>query len=130
MADDSNPAEKKIFVDEDWKSRVDAEREAARQGPSSQPEAAQQESEGALPEPSLTFLVSGLYLQGMVALGLLPDPASDQPEKNIPLARHTIDMLDMLRQKTEGNRTPEETREFDTILHELRMAFIAVDSPS
>ncbi len=127
MSDQPNP-EKKIIVDEDWKSQVDAEREASRQGSPSKPDAEPEESQGPLPEASLTFLLGGLYLQGMVALGLLPNPATDQPERNMELARHTIDTIDMLHAKTEGNRTPEETREIDTILHDLRMAFISVQS--
>lgn len=44
------------------------------------------------------------------------------------MARHTIDTLDMLRQKTEGNRTPQETQELDAILHELHLAFVTVES--
>ncbi|MFW5693336.1 MAG: DUF1844 domain-containing protein [Thermoguttaceae bacterium] len=135
MTDDTNRAEKKIIVDEDWKSQVEAEREAARQGAppesaaeKSEPASEQQDELGPLPEPSLAFLFGGMYLQGMVALGMLPNPATDKPERNLALARHTIDTLDMLREKTEGNRTPEETRELDTILHELRMAFVTAES--
>ncbi len=128
MTDDSNRAEKKIFVDEDWKSQVEAERKAARDGAPPEPASEPPDDLGPLPEPSLAFLFGGMYLQGMVALGLLPNPATDQPERNLALARHTIDTLDMLREKTEGNRTAEETRELDTILHELRMAFITAES--
>jgi len=132
MTDQPNPGEKKIIVDEDWKSRVDAEREATRQKtqaePTDRPDVAQEKPDVPLPEPSLSFLFGGMYLQGLVALGLLPNPATDQPEKNLPLARHTVDILDVLREKTEGNRTPEETKEIDTILHELRLAVVAAES--
>ncbi len=130
MTDPPNQSEKKIIVDEDWKSQVDAEREAARR--ETQPESGAGPSEGpqTLPEPSLMFLSGGLYLQGMVALGLLPNPETDKPERNLALAQHTIDTLDMLREKTEGNRTPEETRELDNILHQLRLAFISAQSQS
>jgi hypothetical protein len=41
-------------------------------------------------------------------------------------ARHAIDTVQMLYDKTQGNRTPEETEEFDRILHELRLSFVAV----
>ena len=132
MTDQPNQGEKKIIVDEDWKSRVDAEREAARQGTPAEPtdksDVTQEEPEMPMPEPSLSFLFGGMYLQGLVALGLLPNPATEQPEENLPLARHTIDTIDVLREKTEGNRTPEETQEIDTILHELRLAFITAES--
>ena len=128
MPDEPQGEEKKIIVDEDWKSQVEREREEAAQEPaSSEPKADEASSETApMPPPSLTFLVSNLYLQGMIALGLLPRPGSDKPEAHLDQAKHTIDLLQMLWEKTEGNRTPEETKEMDTILHELRMSYVAV----
>jgi len=72
------------------------------------------------------LLASGLYLQGMIALGLLPTPTSDEPEVHLEQAKHTIDTLDMLKQKTEGNRTEQESAEMEHILHELRLAYVAV----
>ena len=62
----------------------------------------------------------------MIALGLLPNPMTDEPEVQLDQARYTIDTLEMLQQKTEGNRTPEESKEFEQVLHELRMAYLAV----
>ena len=40
------------------------------------------------------------------------------------LAKHAIDTLEILQQKTEGNRTPEESDEIEAMLHQLRMAFV------
>jgi len=122
--------EKKIIIDEDWKSRVEAEKEEAAQ---EQARAADSGGAGAasgpagppLPPPNLTFLASTLYMQGMISLGLLPNPASDKPEVHLEHARHFIDMLQMLQEKTEGNRTPEETQELETMLHELRLSYVA-----
>ncbi len=130
----NNTKEKKIIIDEDWKGKVQAEKEAAAREPQS-PESAAAESAPAeslpdaaepLPPPSLTFLASSLYLQGMVSLGLLPGPTSDKPQVHLEHAKHTIDTLQMLQEKTEGNRTPDETKEMDTMLHELRLSYIAV----
>ena len=39
-------------------------------------------------------------------------------------AKHSIDLLTVLQQKTEGNRTPEESGELEAALHELRMAYV------
>ncbi len=115
--------EKKIIIDEDWKSQVEAEREAERK--EQEPKAASsQQPPVPLPPPSLTFLAGTLYLQGMVSLGLLPSPTSDKPEMHLEQAKHAIDTLEMLQQKTEGNRTPEETKEMDAMLHELRLAYV------
>lgn len=130
MSDESkNEEKKKIIVDEDWKSQVEAEKEATRKGqemPECKETEASSDPTGPMPPPNLTFLASSLYLQGMVALGLLPGPGSDKPQVHLDQAKHGIDTLEMLREKTEGNRTPEESKEMDTMLHELRLAYLAV----
>jgi hypothetical protein len=122
MSDEPEGAEKKIVVDEDWKSQVEAEKEAVRH----EEQPARARPAAPLPPPDLTVLASSLYLQAMVALGLLPSPGSDQPEVHLDHARHTVDTLQMLQEKTEGNRTPEESREIEKMLHELRLAYVEV----
>ena len=62
-----------------------------------------------------------------MCLGLMPDPGSGKPEKNLPVARHLIDMLEVLQQKTEGNRTPEESEDIEAMLYQLRMAYVQVE---
>jgi hypothetical protein len=126
MPDDKPSGEKKIIVDEDWKSQVQAEKEAAQKQAATQskPQAAPDE---AMPAPTLTFLAGTLYLQGAIAMGLLPNPAAgDRPEIHPNQARHAIDLLAMLQQKTEGNRTPEESEELETMLHQLRLAYVGI----
>jgi len=121
--------EKKIIVDEDWKSQVEREKELerARQAQAEQGAAAPDEQ---LPPPDLIFLATSLYLQGMVALGLIPNPMADNKHTvNLRQAQHVIDTLQMLQEKTEGNRTPEETEALENMLHELRMAFIGCAGP-
>ncbi len=125
-----NP-EKKLVIDEDWKSQVEAEKEAARQaeqaGKSGEPSAeAPAGPRPPLPPADLAFLIGTLYIQGAMALGLLPNPLTKKAELQLDQAKHAIDLLAVLQQKTEGNRTPEETSELDAVLHELRMAYVAV----
>jgi hypothetical protein len=119
MSTSNGDPEKKIIVDEDWKSQVEAERAAAREKDESTT------PPPPLPPPNLTFLVGTLYLQGAVALGLLPHPVTEKSEVQPEQARHSIDLLTMLVEKTEGNRTPEETEELDSALHQLRLAYVA-----
>jgi hypothetical protein len=121
MTDEPKPEEKKIVVDEDWKSQVEAEKEATRE-----PQEQDSGSGPRLPPPDLVFLASSLYLQGMVCLGLLPNPMSDKPKLQLDQAQHAIDTLQVLQDKTEGNRTPEESAALENMLHDLRMAYIAV----
>jgi hypothetical protein len=127
MSTEANQPEKKIIVDEDWKSQVEAEKEAARRA-QQPPEPAGAGATAApphpLPPPNLSFLIGTLYLQGAMALGLLPNPVTKKAEAHPDQAKHAIDMLAMIQQKTEGNRTPEENEELDGALHELRLAFV------
>jgi hypothetical protein len=136
MNDETPTPEKKIFVDEDWKRQVEAEKAAARRAEaasqSDSPTAAQPEATASneaksrpLPPADLSFLIGTLYLQGAMALGLLPTADGKSRPVERDSARHVIDLLDVLQRKTEGNRTPDETAELEAALHELRLAFVA-----
>jgi hypothetical protein len=120
-----NP-EKKIIVDEDWKAQVEREREeAARKAAGAEPaRPAAATPNVELPSASLTSLASGLALQATALLGLFPESVTGKAEKNLPMAKHLIDSLEVLQQKTEGNRTPEETEDIEAMLHQLRMAYV------
>lgn len=72
----------------------------------------------------ITFIVS-LGTSGMLHLGEIPDPDSKQPSVNLSLARQTIDLLLMLKEKTSGNRSQEESRMLDFLLYELQMKYVA-----
>jgi hypothetical protein len=88
-------------------------------------EAGGAEREPALPPVDLTGLLLSLAGTALVHLGLEVDPASGQlGEKNLPLARHAIDTIEMLEAKTRGNTTPEEERLFGSLLAELRLRFV------
>ena len=63
-----------------------------------------------------------------MALGLLPNPLTKKHDVQLEQAKHSIDLLAVLQQKTEGNRTPEESDELEAALHELRLAFIALQN--
>ena len=57
-------------------------------------------------------------------LGALPDPNTGQTEKNLTLAKQTIDLLGVLREKTRNNLELDEENLFDHLLYDLRMAYI------
>ena len=119
---DEPKEEKKIIIDEDWKSQVEAEREQAEH-PVEEPAP---EAEPDWPEPSLSFLITTLATQAMVAMGIVTHPAIEKSEVQLGQAKHFIDTIELLKEKTEGNRTSEETDMFDHVLYELRMGFVAV----
>jgi len=66
-------------------------------------------------------------MQAQMQLGLLDlGEEEGQPEPNLQLARHSIDLLAMLGEKTKGNLTVEEQRLLDNGLTELRYRYVQV----
>lgn len=124
----------RIIVDEDWKSQVEREKEALRhqQSESGDPAAAKP----SLPPASFGLLVSTLATQAMAAMGLLADPETGQPMVERSLAKHFIDLLAVLEEKTQGNLSVEEQHQLREDLHQLRMIYVATanqvpsDSPA
>lgn len=72
-----------------------------------------------------TFILS-LASSAMMHMGLVPDPDGSPPEVNLEMARQTIDMLVMLRQKTNGNLNQDEATLLERVLHDVRMAYIEI----
>jgi len=143
---DDNEQEPKIIVDSDWKEQVAKEKEAAAQQPANEdsqaspgPESEEKlddfvakqpsaepssEQPAALPSASFDVLVSMLFTQAMALLGQIPDPSGEEIQINKPFAKHTIDTLEMLGEKTKGNLTDEEAKMLSEALHALRMAYV------
>lgn len=76
-----------------------------------------------LPVNFASFLVS-LGSSALVHLGEVPDPQSGQHDRDLVLARHTIDLLALLQEKTKGNLDEDETRLLETLLFELRTKYL------
>jgi hypothetical protein len=78
----------------------------------------------ALPPVEFSGLVLSLSHAAMMHLGQVPDPNTGQARQDLELARHTIDTLAMLKEKTQGNLDAEEQRLIDHALTELRLGFV------
>lgn len=79
-----------------------------------------------LPPASFSFLVLSLRAQAEMQLGLMHFGPEEKPEPELPLARHTIDMMGILLEKTKGNLSLEEQRLLKNSLTELRFRFVQV----
>ncbi len=79
------------------------------------------------PRPPIDFpsYLLSYYTQGLVFLGEVPNPITNKKEEDVDAARHTIEILTMLEQKTKGNLTKDEDQLMETVLYELRMKFMA-----
>ncbi len=128
----NDPNEPKIVVDDDWKERVRAEREAARQARQAQ-QASTAESGAdagtasrASGSDEFAMLISMLATQALVALGKMPDPGEGHVVVRPDHAKQAIGMLTMLEEKTKGNLNAEEKQLLDHMLHDLRMLYVEV----
>ena len=79
---------------------------------------------GELPPASLAMLISTFYSQAMMALGVMENPSTGKKDSDLAMAKHFIDTLEMLQEKTKGNTNDEEDKMFDEVLHLLRMAYV------
>jgi len=95
--------------------------------PTPQAEAGAEEEVFPLPPASFEFLVLSMRTQTEAQLGLLHfgDP-KDRPKPNLQLARHSIDMLAVLQEKTKGNLSLEEQRLLENSLTELQFRYVQV----
>jgi len=84
------------------------------------------EEKGEVPLPEVTFsnFVFSLSTQALIQLGEIQDPESKKAMKNLPLAKQTIDLIGMLKEKTRGNLTKEEQALVDSALYDLRMRYV------
>jgi hypothetical protein len=77
-----------------------------------------------LPEIDFSSFTFSLSTSALFHLGEIPDPVTQKREKDLSLAKQTIDILGILKEKTRGNLTPDEERLMENILTDLRWRYI------
>jgi len=80
------------------------------------------------PPATFEFLIHTLFTQALMALGRIPNPITKQSLRNPATAKHFIDTLAMLEQKTAGNLSKDEGRLLEEIQHQLRMLYMEEQS--
>ncbi len=115
-----------IVVDEDWKSQaeVDKRKLAEVEESASTGDEAAGHDPRAMPKASFGVLISSLVTQILFALGAIEDPHTQKRYLDLSLAKHNIDMLSVLEEKTKGNLTEQEKKMLDSALYEVRMAYV------
>ena len=101
-------------VDEQEKSEEESQEK-------NEEEVEQQQME--LPPVNFENFIFGLYNTALFHLGIR-DPETGKLIQNLPVARHTIDTLGMLQEKTKGNLTAPESNLMENLLYELRMNYL------
>lgn len=141
MSDDAP----KIIVDDDWKAQAQAEKEKLAQQAKATTPAPEGSAAGTggvadtqgstpgstpggggreMPPANFESLMSTMTTQALFAMGAIPDPATGQHIAHLDLARHHIDMLAVLEEKTQGNLSKEEADMLATTLYELRNRYV------
>ncbi len=145
MADD----ERKIIIDEGWKAQVQREKEEASKrgqeqasaradaasplggaslGPAGGAPASPQSAAAAGPDADdlspFMALVGSLATQAMFALGVIAQQGAQQVQVDLAGARYVIDMLQALKEKTQGNLTAEEAAELTQAVNELQQVYV------
>ena len=142
MSDADEPSPK-IIVDSDWKEQVAKEKAAATDAEStpspaepspaepSQPKTVSSEDSvpgemtpNDLPAAGLEHIVSVFFTQALMYLGQMPGPDDNPLPVNKPMAKHVIDSIEVLTEKTKGNTTDDEASMLNGVLHALRMAYV------
>ncbi|MDO5554452.1 MAG: DUF1844 domain-containing protein [Planctomycetia bacterium] len=78
--------------------------------------------------PTLITVATNLATQAMVSMGIIPNPMTGKSVFLLNQAKHLIDTVQLIFDKTAGNRTDEESKTLDGIIHELHMLFIAAQN--
>jgi hypothetical protein len=114
-----------LHMSEEEKARVREEEAAQKKAAEEYQEAVREwAQEGPLPEMNFASFIISLSSSAFVHLGDMPDPATGEVKKNLPLAKQTIDLLGLLREKTRNNLLEEEEKLFDHLLYDLRMRYV------
>jgi hypothetical protein len=126
--------DRRIFAEESRDQEDDEQQKETPDETAADQSAAQESKEAAtaeeaepdtpLPEINFSTFIFSLNASALVHLGAIEDPASGQKVKNLPLAKQTIDILNMLEEKTRGNLNKDEENIMRNILYDLRIAYV------
>ncbi len=83
-----------------------------------------QKTKQQIPEASFKLFISSLATQTLINLGEMASPFSKKKALDLDQAKFTLDTLQIIKDKTEGNLTDDETKYLDTLLHDLRTRYV------
>lgn len=131
MAEDQESG--KLHIDADWKAQAQAEKQKLAEQAKKTEATGTGETAGAagrMPPASFETLLSTMATQALFAMGAIADPRTGQRTVHLDLARHHIDMLSVIEEKTKGNLTEEESNTLAGTLYELRTRYVQAANAS
>jgi len=110
--------------DKEGELKEEKAQEPAPEKEKQQKQKAVEEEKLPLPEVNFNSLIFSLSSSAFFNLGEIADPQTGQKQKDLPMAKHSIDIIAMLQEKTKGNLNDEEAKFIDNILAELRIRYV------
>ncbi len=83
-----------------------------------------QENDPPLPQVNFSSFVLSISSSALFHFGEIPDPVTNQKQRNLSMAKQTIDILGILQEKTSGNLTKEEGALLENLLYDLRLRYV------
>jgi len=114
--------DKRFSAQKEGEGDSQVQKEAKREGPHTHEDSTEQAT--SLPEITFINFLLSLSTSAFIQLGEVEDPITQQTDKNLPLAQQTIDLIEMLREKTKGNLTSEEEKLMEHLLYDLKMRYV------
>ena len=103
---------------------AEEKKEAEAKEANKEPAAESQEPPLQFPEINFATFVASLNASVLLQLGAIEDPTAGTKDKNLPMAKQTIDILSMMQEKTVGNLSEEEENLLKNILYDLRLMYV------
>ena len=118
--------DRRAFDDKgDLKEKTEEEEREAPKKEAVRENAKREEAErGPLPEVNFSSLILSLSSSALLHMGEIADPYTGEKKKDLALAKHSIDTIAMLKQKTEGNLLDEEKKLLEGVLTDLRWRYV------
>ena len=125
--------DRRIFAEENLDKAEKSEKEApaAEEKKEAETKEADKKPDAEAQEPPLQFpkinfatFIASLNASALLQLGAIEDPTTGTKNKNLPMAKQTIDILSMMQEKTAGNLTQEEENLLKNILYDLRLMYV------
>ncbi|MCB2184037.1 MAG: DUF1844 domain-containing protein [Desulfobulbaceae bacterium] len=81
-----------------------------------------------MPEVTFSAFIMSLNTSALFLLGEIPDPETGMKKQDLTLAKHTIDTLNVLKEKTKGNLSEDENNMLNKLLYDLQMRYVKAKS--
>ncbi|MFQ5964274.1 MAG: DUF1844 domain-containing protein [Candidatus Scalinduaceae bacterium] len=105
-------------VDDEWKKKVQEEKEKVSEKKPSQ------KTKQQIPEASFSLFIYSLATQTLINLGEVENPFNKKKEQDLDQAKFTIDTIQIIKDKTKGNLSDDETKYLDSVLYDLSMKYV------